>query len=62
MNYNKMMKLKKTICSDYIYYYVNKGYLEVSPLPLNYRDDVTLDFTTCTICSAKKNIKETTKG
>ena len=62
MNYNKMMKLKKTICSDYIYYYVNKGYLEVSPLPLNYRDDVTLDFTTCTICSKKKNIKETTKG
>ena len=62
MNYSDMMNLKKRICSEYIDHYVNKGYLKVSPLPLNYKDDVTLDFTTCTICLAKKNIKANKKG
>lgn len=62
MNYNEMKNIKKTICSEYINYYVNKGYLAMSPLPLNYKDDITLDFTTCTICTAKKNIKEMKKG
>lgn len=62
MNYNEMMNLKETICLDYISHYVNKGYIKMPSLPLDYKEDITLDFTTCTICTAKKNIREKRKG
>lgn len=62
MNYSELIKLKKEICSKYINHYVNKGYVEMPSLPLNYANDITLDFTTCTICTAKDNIKQQKKG
>lgn len=62
MNYSEMMNLKKLICLEYIIHYENKGYINMPPLPLDSKEDVTLDFTTCTICAAKKNIREMKKG
>lgn len=62
MNYNELMNIKKEICSKYISHYKNKGHIEMASLPLDYKKDITLDFTTCTICAAKDNIREMKKG
>lgn len=62
MNYNELMEIKKKICSKYINHYVSKGYIEMPSLPLDYKKDITLDFTTCTICTAKDNIRQQKKG
>lgn len=62
MNYNELMEIKKEICSKYINHYVSKGYIEMPSLPLDYKKDITLDFTTCTICTAKDNIHQQKKG
>lgn len=62
MDYNELVKIKNEVCSKYINYYVSKGYIEMPPLPLNYKNDITLDFTTCTICAAKDNISQKKKG
>lgn len=62
MNYDELIRIKKKICSEYIYHYICNGYIEKQPLPLDYKKDITLDFTTCTICSAKENIKQNIKG
>ena len=62
MNYNELVKIKREVCSKYISHYVNKGYIEMPSLPLNYKNDITLDFTTCTICTAKENISHVERG
>lgn len=62
MNYKELISLKKEICLDYINHYKEKGFNEVQPLPLDYKNDITLDFTTCTVCSAKENIRKNKKG
>lgn len=62
MNYNQLISLKKKVSTDYINHYQNKGYIEMPALPLDYKKDITLDFTTCTICRAKDNIRNKTKG
>lgn len=62
MDYNQLVSLKKYICSDYINYYKEKGYDEAPSLPLDYKEDITLDFTTCTICRAKENIRKGKRG
>lgn len=62
MNYSELIEEKKSICSSYISHYVNNGHVEIAPLPLNYKKDITLDFTTCTICAAKDNIRQRKKG
>lgn len=62
MNYDKLIHTKKEMCKEYISHYMSKGYINIPSLPLDYKKDVTLDFTTCTICSAKENIRERKKG
>lgn len=62
MSYKELMETKEKICRDYINHYNERGYVELSPLPLNNKKDITLDFTTCTICSAKDNIRNSEKG
>ena len=58
MKYNELIQLKKEICNSYIEWYKSQGYKIEHPLPLDNKDDITLDFTTCTICLAKENIKK----
>ena len=62
MNYNELKTIKKEICLEYLDHYNSIGYEILSPLPLNYKKDISLDFTTCTICSAKENISKEKKG
>lgn len=62
MNYDELIKIKKEICSEYLCHYTGKGYVVMPSLPLDYKKDVTLDFTTCTICTAKDYIKQNKKG
>lgn len=62
MSYEELISLKKQICSDYINHYSINGYVKMPPLPLDYKKDITLDFTTCTVCRAKENIKENKVG
>lgn len=56
MEYKELISLRKSICNNYLETYVKKGYVINPSLPLDNKDDITLDYTTCTICSAKKNI------
>lgn len=56
MEYKELIELKKNICNNYLETYLKKGYVINPPLPLDNKEDITLDYTTCTICSAKKNI------
>lgn len=62
MNYDRLMEFKKNICLEYIKHYQEIGFEEYKPMPLHNKADITLDFTTCTICSAKENIKKNEKG
>lgn len=56
MEYKELISLRKSICNNYLETYVKKGYIINPSLPLDNKDDITLDYTTCTICTAKKNI------
>lgn len=62
MKYEDLIDIKSKICSDYIKYYKNNGFEEFVAMPLYNKNDITLDFTTCTVCTAKENIKENKKG
>ena len=62
MEYIDMMKLKSKICDNYISHYTKDGYISLPSLPLDNKEDITLDFTTCTVCTAKKNIIQQKKG
>lgn len=62
MKYDDLMELKKSICSNYINSYEKNGFIKIKPLPLDDKKDITLDFTTCTICNAKENIKKKCLG
>lgn len=56
MKYIELMKLKNEICNNYISLYEKKGFKKIQSLPLDNKKDITVDYTTCTICSAKDNI------
>lgn len=58
MNYNELIKLRQKIINNYEDYYANLGFIKKSPLPLDSKDDLTLDFTTCTVCVAKPFIRK----
>lgn len=62
MKYEDLIDIKSKICSDYIKYYKNNGFEEFVAMPLYNKNDITLDFTTCTVCTEKENIKENKKG
>lgn len=62
MLYDELMNVKKNICIHYLDHYNKKGYEIAPPLPLSNKEDISLDFTTCTICTAKDNIKKNKKG
>lgn len=62
MEYATLMNYKKNICSNYIDHYTECGFIELSPLPLDYKEDITLDYINCTICSAKDDIRNLRKG
>lgn len=62
MKYEDLIDIKSKICSDYIKYYKNNGFEEFVAMPLYNKKDITLDFTTCTVRTAKENIKENKKG
>lgn len=62
MKYEDLIDIKSKICSDYIKYYKNNGFEEFVAMPLYNKNDITLDFTTCTVRTAKENIKENKKG
>ena len=58
MNYEELKKLRNKISNDYIKHYKKRGFIVNEPLPLSNESDLTLDFTTCTICEAKPNISK----
>ena len=62
MKYEDLIALKKSICSCYLTYYKKKGFESIAAMPLDNKKDITLDFTTCTICTAKNNIRNNKKG
>ena len=62
MKYEDLIKLKQSVCTSYIEYYKNLGFEEFLAMPLYNKKDITLDFTTCTICYAKENIKNNKCG
>ncbi len=62
MNYKELIDLKNNICNEYLDHYCRNGFVKIPPLPLEYKKDITIDFTTCTICSAKENIRNKVTG
>lgn len=62
MTYKQLLELRKCICNEYLNQYSNLGFSIAEELPLDCKNDVTLDFTTCTICKAKPFIKTETIG
>ena len=56
MKHQDLVSLKNNICQSYLNFYNKYGFQILPPLPLDNKDDITLDFTNCTICTAKNNL------
>ena len=54
-NYSQLILIRKQIAEKY--YEVYNDYELKEPLNLDENEDITLDFISCTLCAAKKNIK-----
>lgn len=62
MNYNELKNIRDEIIKKYFLTYQEKGFIVNEPLPLDNKEDITIDFTTCTICTAKENIRKNLYG
>ena len=62
MNYNELKNIRDEIIKKYFLTYQEKGFIVNEPLPLEDKEDITIDFTTCTICTAKENIRKNLYG
>lgn len=56
MKYSELLQIREQIRNSYFDRYQNKGFDIEAPLKADQKDDITLDYVTCTVCRAKKNI------
>ena len=62
MNYNELQNVRDEIIKKYFLTYQEKGFIVNEALPLDNKEDITIDFTNCTICTAKENIRKNLHG
>lgn len=62
MKYSELLQLRESVSQKYFELYSSNGFVILPSLSLDQKEDLSLDYVTCTICSAKKNILNNITG